>query len=247
MKKCSKCKIEKNESEFNLNNKEKLRLYLWCRSCQKQYNKEWYSKNKGLTKDEREVSISSSKSVSVNGVIYDSISKVVKAFRLSNVTIKERCNSEEYENYKYIDYKIPESKTCTMCRKIKIISEFTNKTSAKDGKESSCKECKYAWNKRWAEENKQIIRSGKLTQCYNINLDYYNELFKQQEGRCAICNIHQSELTRILSVDHNHETGEIRGLLCGKCNVGLGHYNDNIKLLKKAIDYLKLSKDDRIC
>ena len=59
---------------------------------------------------------------------------------------------------------------------------------------------------------------------YGITLDDYNKMFNEQEGKCAICQRHQNELKKILYVDHDHKTGEVRGLLCKNCNVALGFY-----------------------
>jgi hypothetical protein len=69
--------------------------------------------------------------------------------------------------------------------------------------------------------------------------DYYEILLEQQKGCCTICLKTESRKgAPHLSVDHNHKTGDIRGLLCSKCNIGLGYFNDDKTLLKKAIDYL---------
>lgn len=73
---------------------------------------------------------------------------------------------------------------------------------------------------------------------YGITSDEYNELFESQQGRCAICGGHQTEFKKRLHVDHDHDTGQVRGLLCGTCNTGLGMFRDNIDLLDKAIKYL---------
>lgn len=73
----------------------------------------------------------------------------------------------------------------------------------------------------------------------NVTPVEYNELFAQQNGCCAICGRHQSNLTKRLAVDHNHITGEIRGLLCHKCNQGIGLLQDDYDLLIKAAKYLK--------
>ena len=73
-----------------------------------------------------------------------------------------------------------------------------------------------------------------------MTIDQYNELFVKQEGKCIICGKHQNELKGRLYVDHDHSTGKIRGLLCKKCNLLLGYSNDDINILKGAIEYLNL-------
>lgn len=76
---------------------------------------------------------------------------------------------------------------------------------------------------------------------HKITLEKYTEMFNRQNGKCAICGTHQSKLPRNLAVDHNHNTGKIRGLLCFNCNYGLGRFHDNIDHLKNAITYLSTS------
>ena len=86
----------------------------------------------------------------------------------------------------------------------------------------------------------QYKRNGNMLKKYNLTEHQYNEMLKQQNGVCAICKqkeIHK--LYKFLPVDHNHKTGKIRGLLCSRCNYGIGNFNDNIELLKEAINYLK--------
>ena len=77
-----------------------------------------------------------------------------------------------------------------------------------------------------------------LRRNYNITLEDYNELFIKQEGCCAICHRHQNDLKRKLSVDHNHTTEKVRGLLCDKCNLTLGNVHENIQILLNMIHYL---------
>ena len=67
-------------------------------------------------------------------------------------------------------------------------------------------------------------------------------MFESQNGKCKICGIHQDVLSKKLVIDHDHNTSIIRGLLCDKCNRGLGHFNDNIDVLKIALNYLENSK-----
>ena len=64
-------------------------------------------------------------------------------------------------------------------------------------------------------------------------------MFDEQGGRCKICGVHQSEIKRSLCVDHDHETGKVRGLLCGKCNTAIGLFGDNRELVKLAFEYLE--------
>lgn len=68
----------------------------------------------------------------------------------------------------------------------------------------------------------------------------YDELNLSQDGKCAICD-KPCTVNSVLSVDHCHETGKIRGLLCNKCNTGIGLLGDNIEGVQAALDYLKSS------
>jgi hypothetical protein len=82
-------------------------------------------------------------------------------------------------------------------------------------------------------------RKNTLKRCYDITIEQYNQMFNVQEGKCAICGRHQNELKQPLHVDHNHITGEVRGLLCYNCNPMLGYAKSNVNILKKAIEYLE--------
>lgn len=94
-------------------------------------------------------------------------------------------------------------------------------------------------NKKWRNANPKKDIKRHLMAHYNMTVDEYNFMFESQQGKCAICGQHQSELTKALFVDHNHETGKIRGLLCSKCNAGIGFFHDDIALLNIAIEYLE--------
>ena len=115
-------------------------------------------------------------------------------------------------------------KTCSRCKLEKELSEFSKRKRSKDGYQYECKSC--------AKEN--LLRAR-----YGITPELYNEMWKEQQGRCAICGAHQVDFTRSLHVDHDHETGEIRGLLCIRCNNGLGLYFHDTDLLENAIAFLK--------
>jgi hypothetical protein len=94
-------------------------------------------------------------------------------------------------------------------------------------------------NRKYRISNPLYAKNAQLLRRYGITLDGYNEMFLQQEGCCAVCKKHQSELDKALCVDHDHETGGVRGLLCFNCNAGLGNFKDNSTLLGYAISYLE--------
>jgi hypothetical protein len=98
--------------------------------------------------------------------------------------------------------------------------------------------------KEWRIKNKTELKNRILKKTYGISVEDYNELLELQYGCCAICGRPQSEFKRILSVDHDHKTGKIRGLLCFSCNQALGLLHDNIQTLKKAIEYLEKQNEN---
>ena len=74
---------------------------------------------------------------------------------------------------------------------------------------------------------------------YGILPEDYDQMYIEQEGKCAVCGTHQSSMKKKLVVDHCHKTGKVRGLLCNHCNSLLGFSRDNIATLNGAISYLK--------
>jgi len=152
------------------------------------------------------------------------------------------------------------TKICKKCKKELDFNSFYKNKDGKDGYRNVCKICsrksqrdykrnnykknpeyyKKAVNK-WRKNNPKKVKKTKknwqLKSDYGITLEQYNEMFQKQQGCCAVCGRHQSELKRALAVDHNHKTGQLRKLLCDRCNVGLGFIEDS-EYLKKAIEYL---------
>lgn len=72
----------------------------------------------------------------------------------------------------------------------------------------------------------------------NITPEHYAELFNKQQGKCAICAKSYKIEPQMFAVDHDHTTNEIRGLLCRKCNLAIGLFNESPELLLKAVQYL---------
>lgn len=88
--------------------------------------------------------------------------------------------------------------------------------------------------------NPDRARKQNLKSMYGITLEQYEALYKSQDGKCLICNGSFPNRGKDgLVVDHCHNEGHIRGLLCAKCNTGLGQFGDDIQRLQNAIEYLK--------
>jgi hypothetical protein len=92
--------------------------------------------------------------------------------------------------------------------------------------------------KNYKSNKKEEIKRYELKRRYNVTPEQYNKTFSKQEGKCAIC-YNEFKSTQNTHVDHNHITGNFRGLLCRSCNQGIGYLKDDIKILKSAIKYLK--------
>jgi hypothetical protein len=128
---------------------------------------------------------------------------------------------------------------CSKCHVEKSISEFFKDKQKKSGHRPDCKSCNTARSKKWANENSHRRKFYVLKYATGLTKNQYERLLCLQDNKCHICKRDLSQLTKNLSVDHCHSTMIVRGLLCNKCNFGLGYFNDDISLLKKAISYLK--------
>ncbi len=107
---------------------------------------------------------------------------------------------------------------------------------------SENREDKLKKNKEWRESHKSEYREINLKSRFGINNLQYDNILESQNNSCAICKKHKDEFSYHLVVDHCHATGKIRGLLCKKCNLGIGHLDDNIDILKSSISYLEKYK-----
>lgn len=128
---------------------------------------------------------------------------------------------------------------CPKCNIEKSDNEFYAHKSRSTGRSAHCKVCTRESQNEYRRKNPDIIRNNNYNFMYGISLEDYNKMFADQAGCCAICKKHQNEFTKKLAVDHCHETGKVRALLCAFCNTSLGNMNDDIELLKSAIDYLE--------
>lgn len=134
-----------------------------------------------------------------------------------------------------------ESRICTKCNKNMPNTNKYFYSNGRGGLATICIVCKRIYSKR--PEVLRREREYKYKGLYGISHDDYDEIYNAQNGKCAICSTHQSELSVRLVVDHNHDTSEVRGLLCANCNLGLGQFKDNKSILECAIMYLNESEN----
>lgn len=115
-------------------------------------------------------------------------------------------------------------------------------TKESHSKEESKKKHAIWYNEKYVSRE----RNARYMKVYGITLDQYNQMSIDQNHLCLICkqpetsqNNRRKDGTYNLAVDHCHQTGKVRGLLCGNCNTGLGFLKDSTELLQSAIQYLK--------
>ena len=118
------------------------------------------------------------------------------------------------------------TKRCRNCLEIKSFDAFHNDKRTPDGRYDVCRDCR-----------------SKHRNITDIPKEHYEALLQAQNYSCAICGVNAEESKNGLAVDHNHATDQVRGLLCMRCNVGLGYFKDNINSLNQAVNYLLKSDD----
>ena len=157
-------------------------------------------------------------------------------------------------------------KFCPRCKLVRPITDFRGSRSSKDGLAGYCRPCSKAYaawyhkNVRvqkegdgldrlheWAKNHKEKVneksRKGQFRRMltrYGLTEEGYDALLRDQEGKCGLCRQearHEERLTRLV-FDHDHQTGQLRGLICGRCNRGLGLLGDDLVSLKRAVEYL---------
>lgn len=126
------------------------------------------------------------------------------------------------------------SKCCSQCNRVLPMGDFALAANRADGHQSTCKACGLVL-RRTTQRNSDLKRK------YGIVDSTYQSIFNDQGGVCAICGAaepgRQTQWIRF-HVDHDHETGEVRGILCASCNKGLGHFGDDPDRLISAARYL---------
>jgi hypothetical protein len=151
-------------------------------------------------------------------------------------------------------------KLCTQCGNP---GEFGKRKRSKDGLKSACNKCSAKYQKRWyaantekfkgyvqrwnvlhPEQYKAVRRPSFLKRLYGMSIEDFTLMLEAQDNKCAICHLEFND-SRVPFVDHDHEIAKVdkrksvRGLLCHRCNVGLGQFDENPQRLSAAIEYLQ--------
>lgn len=128
---------------------------------------------------------------------------------------------------------------CYDCKQEKELDLFCKDKEQKDGHKYICKDCQRVRSRAYEQtrERKDRFQTKAVKGFTKARFESMNEA---QKGLCKICQ--QSPKKKRLSVDHCHQSNQIRGLLCEGCNLGLGHFKDNPEILARAIAYLSAFK-----
>ncbi len=156
------------------------------------------------------------------------------------------------------------SKKCSKCEKVRKFILFSPNKKYKDGLNYWCKQCCSDYTSLWRDKNPLTLKQKRKTSTlskqlrgkhplkyknyslkysYGISVLEYEKMLLDQDSKCLICKeietMKYRGKTKYLSVDHDHNSGQIRGLLCDSCNRGIGYLKDSYKICLSAHEYLK--------
>jgi hypothetical protein len=131
-----------------------------------------------------------------------------------------------------------DTKRCAKCGEHKSVDNFYVIQRKDRNKPQLYHRCKFCCSDV-KSNSKAYYRDWELKKKYGISLEEYNEQVSLRENHCDIC----CEKVKTLHVDHNHDTGKIRGYLCGSCNRGIGLLKDNSAICREAAGYLEKHGD----
>lgn len=127
-----------------------------------------------------------------------------------------------------------DTKRCPACGETKQLAEFAVNRSFRRDVGTYCLPCHNRIVRENVQKNHGTTRNAHLKRRYGLTHDDVAAMVEAQGGACAICRVRPAE-----HVDHDHETGDVRGILCFTCNVGLGNFGDDPDRMELAVRYLK--------
>ena len=132
-------------------------------------------------------------------------------------------------------------KSCSSCGVAKTLEEFPKDKRIKCGRKPKCRSCDNQYKAEWRKANPGNHRSAHLRSTYGLSLEQFSEMLLKQDHTCLLCDHKHvpNSVRGSLRVDHDHKTGQVRGLLCKECNAGLGLLGDNPARLRRAAEYLE--------
>jgi hypothetical protein len=136
---------------------------------------------------------------------------------------------------------LPPLKRCPDCGDSKPLDDLPRNKATHDGRAVYCKPCHNARGRETVERLYGGSRHYHLKRRYGIGADDFDRLVAEQGGVCAICGREDPE-----HVDHSHDTGEVRGILCFNCNGGLGQFRDSVDTLQAAVSDLAGNDEEAI-
>lgn len=138
-----------------------------------------------------------------------------------------------------------EALVCRVCKTLVPIESMVKNATIAYGYSRTCKPCLRIYGREYRRKNKETMaathRRHKLKQQYGMAPGVLKDLLKAQDNLCKIC-LTKPDDEKGLVVDHCHVSGMVRGMLCTKCNTGLGMFRDDEIFLEKAILYLKSAR-----
>jgi hypothetical protein len=123
----------------------------------------------------------------------------------------------------------PIGKVCTGCDEFKLLDEYHRASDGKFGRAARCRDCEKNDQRKWVHQ----LRTN-----FGITSAEYDRMLADQHGVCALCDL-PNENGKRLAVDHCHDTGRVRQLLCSNCNTAIGLLKDNPALMRMAAAYVE--------
>ncbi len=149
------------------------------------------------------------------------------------------------------------AKACTGCREVKVLDEFTVQIGGAQNRAAKCASCtSEASRQRWKDKSldPKEVRRRRIalikSQGYLITIEELEEMEAKQNKLCALCLKPETRVLRgtlcSLAIDHCHDSQVVRGLLCARCNTGLGQFKDDVEVLTRAIKYIEKSREETL-
>lgn len=215
-KRCNICKEIKPLTEFYRNRTVRDGYHGACKICHRISSREVIQRN-----------ISKLESQNTKECIRCKQNKLLIDFPKDNGyyrNVCKECKNQERRERVPGEIKILNEKRCPACRIVKSIQEFNLNPQRRDGHATYCRDC----------ENLRKRVKGTTQKRREISAEEYDKKFLEQEGKCAICGTQPNSLC----IDHDHQTGQIRDLLCLTCNLALGLLKEDSERVRSFLKYI---------